>query len=182
METTELKGEWVFMTAEGWKHHFCPLSLLSGLLDDAYARGHEVGQTEDTMHGHIDQPGMIMTDRTYQNILLGEFNLEIPTEDFEHFYERLKSSSLRTFSNGKEYYKLHGWLHCVVFTPEFRLSALKQMEEILPAVLIEAEKEHEEFTRRISAINKGGVRVMTRKVPESMPKAPMSGNPNDEKN
>lgn len=183
METVNLDStEWVLYFANGWKGHFCPASLLPGLMQDAGARGHGDGEFKQAHRGVIDLPGMIMSDRTYQTIRVEGFNLDIPTEDFEYFHDELKRARARVFEDGKEYYKIHGWLHCVVFTPDQREFVLERMEELLAVAKVKAEEERNEFTRRIREINRGGTKVITAKAPESIPKSPVTGKKNSEKN
>jgi len=182
MNIEEIKSEWTFFLADGWKVHWCPTSLLSGLMSDAARRNHTFHEATPVKKGFVDLPGMIMTDRTYQEFKLGEFVLSIPTEDMETFLDELEVAKIRKFEDGKEYCKIHGWLHCVVFTPDQRVTMLSEMKARLPAVKIQAKAERAEFSRRIAEINKGGSKVITSKAPDSIPRSPVSGTPNGEKN
>lgn len=173
---------WVLFMSSGWKGHWCPAELLPGLMEDSSRRGHGMGSYEPAERGLIDLPGMVMVDRSIQTFDIGGFKLRIPTEDTEQFYFELRSNKERVFSDGRKYFKIHGWIHCVVMTPEQRLSLLREMETRMDDVKRITREETHEFQRRISQVNSGGVRIMTSKAPESMPKIPVSGTPNDEKN
>ena len=174
--------EWLLYVTGGWKPHWCPIELLAGLMQDAGAHGKPQGFFEPAHHGVVDLPGMIMADRTYQDFDLGGFTLSIPTEDIEHYYDKIRYNPLRTFGDGKEYYKIHGWLHCVVLTPSQRKELIGMIEVVLPAARKQSKIEKEEFRRRIAKINSGGTRVMSFKAPDSIPKTPLSGKKNNEKN
>lgn len=191
----DLNGKlWAKVKPSGWKIHAVPASLLEGLLQDARERGHtEItfapAGTEDIM---IDLPGMCMVDRTYQEIRIDTLSLSIPTTDFTVFFNELGQAPKRKFANGQEYYKIHGWLACVVFTPEQRDLVLKSMTELMPVVSEAARKEDEEFERRLAQVNKQSpVKVVARprnsqKVVlknDPIPKgAQLSGLPSGEKN
>ena len=187
MEVVDLKDNlWARLFMNGWKPHFVPRSLLQGLMDDGERRRHPFDNVEPADKGFIDLPGMIMLDRTHQTIKIDTFELTIPTQDFEYYYRELKDGPKRTFtSTGQEYYKIHGWIHCAVFTVEQRDLLVKTMGEMLETVKVQAKKEDDEFTRRLREINKDGVKVVSPKDPESMKgvvEKVLVSPPNNEKN
>lgn len=187
MDVVDLSGSlWGFMLSSGWKGHFCPTSLMAELIEDSNRRGHELGILEQASKGFIDMPGMIMTDRSHETIRIDTFDLTIPTQDYEYFYMELKKGPKRKFPSGQEYYKIHGWLVCVVFTPEQRDMILAAMKERLEnGVKERAKAEDEEFTRRIQSINSDGVKIISPRDRDSLKdhvKKVLVSPPNNEKN
>lgn len=168
MKTENMQGNlwsFVFSFPFGYKNHYCPKKLVPGLLADLTARiGHDVEiEVEDRDDGMIDLPGMLWVDRPYEKIKIDTFTLEIPSQDFSVFVRKLVEAPRRRFLDGQEYYKIHGYMCCVMFTPEQRDLVLQEMERLIP----EAEKRCEEadraFSDNIAEINKDGVKVISQK-------------------
>ncbi len=154
---------WVATRFGNLKWHYGPKRLAHGLLEEGGADIENV-EMRPADEGLIDLPGMIMMDRSYQKIKVDTFRLVIPTEDFEHFYDELVVAPLRKFKTGEEYHKLHGWVACVMFTPQQHEALGDVMEEMLPDVRHVAEKEAREFSRRIAQINRDDVKVVAAKT------------------
>lgn len=152
---------WVAVRLKNLKWHYCLKRLAYELIE-------EVGVDEDvemrpTNEGLIDLPGMVMTDRSYQNIKIDTFRLVIPTEDFEYFHDKLRESPVRRFRSGDEYHKVHGWMACAMFSPEQREMIVDAMADVLPDVRMAAEAEAVEFSRRLSVVRGKGVDVISGK-------------------
>lgn len=122
--------------AEGYgcKPHFVPESLQPDISDElvnrfsrSNLRGEDSFTVKTTTEGLVDLPGMVRMDRTYEEFDLGGFKLSIPTTDIDFYYSELTRLPERSV-NGKPYYKIHGWIHCVVLTPEHRTIILSQIE------------------------------------------------------
>lgn len=173
---------WKMCSIEGWKFHFVSPSLFYSLVKDAEERGHTDIHSENCPVGIIDLPGMVSIDRTYSDIKVGQFTLTIPNQDFEFFYDELKNGEERTFSDGKKYYKIHGWLACVVFSPEERTEALAVMESIKDSALKLGNEDEEKLIDGIKKAVDAGANIISHRVPESLPPVVLSGAPNDEKN
>lgn len=168
MKTDDLTDYlWAFVWVTGYKPHFCPKKLANGLLADLSGREHDtpgdglIFKVEGTDSGGIDLPGMCMVDRPYEEIKIDTFKLSIPSQDFTHFVRALFEAPERMFADGEKYYKIHGWMHCIVFTPEQRDMVLKAMEEMLPEAARKAEEADREFSRRMEEINRDGVKVIS---------------------
>ena len=168
MKTDDLSGFlWAAVWVTGYKVHFVPKQFVHGLIEDLTSREHEeegageVYEVKGVESGFCDRPGMIMTDRPIERIKIDTFPLDIPSQDFEYFMRKLIKAQERTLPTGEKYYKIHGWLHCVMFTPEQRDMVLTAMEEMLPEVRVKAEEADDEFSRRIAEINKGGEKVIS---------------------
>jgi hypothetical protein len=73
----------------------------------------------------------------------------------------MRSSPVRRFASGREYHKIHGWLHCVVLTPEQRGTVLKTMGEMLPVARERAEEANKEFLKVMDRANEGRLRVVS---------------------
>jgi hypothetical protein len=139
MDTKDLKGPWAFVQfgAEAkeellFKSHYCPVELAADLVTDLESRGGRVSALSDVSEGSIDLPGMITADRPWEDLTVGGLKLGIPSQDFGYFAAKLKCSPARRFASGKEYHKIHGWLVCVVVTPEQRSGMLADMEAMMP--------------------------------------------------
>lgn len=168
----EVSTPWVRFFAAEWKPHWVHSSLVTPLAEDAKRRWHEFVSVEPMPRGHpeafLDLPGMVMQDRTYQDFQVDGLHLRLPTQDVYAFREELESGRLRTFQTGEKYYKLHGWLNCLVLS-EVQGDALRaQIEARWPEIEAAAKAEDEEFIRRIREVNKGEVKVVSPRDPESL--------------
>ncbi len=149
------------------KPHFIPESMLEDACAELCERFAAKTLIKDVTEGLIDLPGMVLADRTYEEFDLGRFRLSIPTSDILHYFKELKDGELREI-NGKSYYKIHGWIHCIMITTEMRDMILAQIESNLEAIDRKMHEEQKEFDRRINEINKNDVKIIT--APRSMPK------------
>lgn len=179
----------------GMKGHACPNVLLSELLADIRARllAHDpqadlqpVFNEPITEYG-LDCPGMVMADRKWEDIPVEPgFTLGFPYSDFGFFLQVLEELSPRTFvPGGQQYFKLHGWMHCVVLTPDQRQTVLEYMRAHAAAVQVKADAEDQEFDARLADLNKDQLRVVRVKpvVNEDIPAGtPLSGKPSRERN
>lgn len=167
MTTHNLDGKlWAFFWISGWKIHFCPAWLLEELEQDARGRDHnaiiEVKGTDDISW---DPGGMMMMGRSYQKLKIDTATLTVASIDFDMFLGELEQAPLRKFSNGKEYYKIHGWLSCTVFTPEQRSELLETCRKMAPGVAEIARVEHEQFIRALDEINSNGPKIISARDP-----------------
>lgn len=65
----------------------------------------------------IDTPGMVYRDRTWwRGVLDNGMEVTWPHSDHKHFVDKVRSA--KPYPGG--YYKLHGWIHCIVLTPDHR--------------------------------------------------------------
>lgn len=160
---------WLVLVADGWKHHYVPSELIEDISEDARRRFHEVQDVHNSDYAWMDLPGMIMVDRSIQDLDLdGGLRVSIPSEHFGYFAGAIMSAEPRIgHITGKTYYKVHGWLHCTVLTQaqrdqlgELILARFKKVVEI-------AKAEAEEFDRRLASIPN----VASSKSPSSMKKA-----------
>ena len=166
---------WAYVWVPAYKPHFVPKRLAAALVADLQERcrqDHPEHVSEDVIleardEGGIDLPGMIMMDRPIEHIKIDTFKLAMPSQDFTEFLRELALAPKRMFAGGQEYYKIHGWRVCMVFTPEQRELMLKAMEEMLDDVEKRAEAADKEFSRRLREINKDGVRVISHRDKES---------------
>jgi len=174
METDLTGFLWARVHILGYKVHFVPKSLVPDIVADLQSREHEdplageVEEIEGVDHGGCDRPGMIMTDRPWETIKIDTFRLEIPTQDFEYFAKKLFKAPARKGPSGSTYYKIHGWIHCVVFTQEMRDLVLGAMAEMLDEVRERADAADREFSRRLRVLNENSpVKVISHRDKES---------------
>jgi hypothetical protein len=124
-------------------------------MDDAQRRGHGgLRWVKEAEEACLDQPGMVMTDRGWETFEADGLRISFPTAEFEDFYDDLRHLPRREFENRVGYYKLHGWLHCIVMTVKMRDEAVQIMARLLPAVRERAKAEDAEWDRRIEEMNK----------------------------
>lgn len=136
-------------TNNGWR-------VFPETIREAYLKKTSSGRStpEPVTESGIDMPGMIMSDRTYQEVELDGLRISIPTTDFALLREVLVAADVEILSNDVECVKMRGWLEGIVMTPEQRTRLLANMGEVLPAVVVAAGKENREFVRRLSEAQK----------------------------
>lgn len=169
MKTENLQDVmWAWVEHPGYKGHYCPKKLAGSLLADLQKRRDRDyphkggdGNIEPVDEGGIDLPGMIMADRPIEKLKIDTFTLSIPSQDFAEFTRELGFVHKRVFSDGQAYYKIHGWMQCVVFTPEQRDLVLTEMKAMLPDVKKRADEADKEFSRRLDVLNAGEVKVIS---------------------
>lgn len=81
---------------------------------------------DDTKTFTLDPGGMAWTTQKYQEFDIDGLKISVRNHDVGHFYVIMKNLKQRE-SMGRPYYKVHGWLHCLVLEP-------KQYEELLAAL------------------------------------------------
>jgi hypothetical protein len=175
IEVEELEdATWVRVMSGGFKTHFCPSGMAGALIADLAARGAEgEAKTDGVLEGLIDLPGMIMMDRPLERIEIDGFTLIIPSQDFTYFVDELANKApVRKFADGQEYHKIHGWMVCVVMTPAQRQAVLEKMDELLPEASRRGDEADDEFSRRMSEINKDGVKVVSMRDKKNWKKIP----------
>lgn len=183
---------WTLIRLEHWKATYVSKALLPQLLQDYEARGYDPKVPplfqKDVDEAGIDYPGMIMTTRTWVDISLEPgFSLGFPTMDAEDFLDDMKDLQMRRFGDGTPYYKLHGWLQCIVLTPAQLDLAIAYLRDNLKVIRENAQRENDIFTGAIKATNEAAGRtVIVRPEVEKndpIPKGtPLSGMPSREKN
>jgi len=143
-------SQWLkIITNNGWR--IFPLSISSSYLQNV-----STGRTAPIIADRvmIDLPGMIMEDRAYQFIDLEGLQIEIPVTDFFTFHKMLSASHEEILPGGSSVFKLRGYITGLVLTLELRNLLLQKMGEILPTLKLLAQKENEEFVRRLKNANK----------------------------
>lgn len=174
-----VQTSFAFITFYNYKGHYCPTNLLGGLIVDIETRGGELRQIEEIIEGTMDLPGMCMIDRPWEDLMIGDFKFSIPSQDFECILSELERVVVRRFSNGQEYFKIHGNYHCLVLTPTQRNSLLQIMHEMLDDVRRRAEEADEEISRRIAWINKRTKTGIISKMDKNVPVIRISNPPKD---
>jgi len=142
----------VFICCFGFKSHYCPSDLADGLVEDLESREADIRFIESTDKGYIDLPGMCMADRPMEEVVLGEFRLSIPSQDFASMLSRLKAAPLRKFADGSEYFKLHGFHQCLVVSPEQRDELIRIMDEMVADAEKRADEAVVEFGKRMEKV------------------------------
>lgn len=101
----------------------------------------------DEPQAFVDLPGMIMADRSIQTLHVHGLTVMIPSEDLRTFYGILVETRE---DEGKT--SLRGFTSTVLLDPDEVDVLLYKMERVLPEADRLAEKEGEEFRRRMNEI------------------------------
>lgn len=135
--TSRPTKSWVGMNVPGAKYHFVPPDL-ADMVEADLRRRIQVKDEElewyrpfrrtDRDEASTDLPGWVHMDRTWWSCLLpGALKISFPDSQTEFFAERVSDASLRFGPAGEEYYKIHGWLQCIILTPNQRDYLLQKM-------------------------------------------------------
>lgn len=149
------KWRWLTDQSWRWKGHVVDADLVHEIEMDLHDRSGARGESptfliEDQVDEVcFDLPGMIWTGRSYRTIDVDGMNLKIPSQDFYEILAQVKLLPKRATPSGADYYKLHGWRFCVVFTHFQRLDLIKAMEEQMPAAEAEAEHDNKRFVEQL---------------------------------
>jgi hypothetical protein len=115
--------------------HFVPAAVLPQLLQDLQTRyASKVKRQKRTEFGSFDMPGMVPVHREWSLNALDDhrFTLAIPLMDVSEFLTLLRKLQPRTFADGTEYYKLHGFMRCIVLLPQHKQELEKALVGIEP--------------------------------------------------
>lgn len=146
---------------KGVKAHFIPSELFKDICDELYTRFTvKPFETYDKDQAWYDIGGMAMMDAKHLEWNTpGDLKFTLMADHFEYAYDELKNAEVREV-NGKKYYKLHGWLHCIILTPAQRDFLLEDWEKNLQEYSQAAMMSNLEFERRMAEINKNGLKVI----------------------
>lgn len=170
MQASEVNQLWTIAVYELAKMQVVKKTMMPKLNQDMRNRKLET-RPDDDISGIdmsnqcfvLDRPGMIMSDRTYQSINIDGLPLQIPSEDFEFFYDELQTLPERYFEDGTKYYKIHGWIHAVVLSADQKDLLMKTMGEMLEEAKVLAKHDNDEFVRRMNKINENGQKIVSAK-------------------
>lgn len=138
------------------KAHFIPESLYQDIVDELYTRYLQKPFVEyDKDQAIFDIGGMVMVDEEWLSWITPPKDLQITMRvtHFQYAYDELLELKEREV-NGKKYYKLHGWLHCIVLTPEQRNYLLQEWGKMAESIKEKALLANLEFDKRLAEINK----------------------------
>lgn len=127
---------WRALRFYGAKNHIVPSHLVQEIIDDLLARKCELESSEPITECGIDQPGMLAVGRPCVSFDLNGLEIDMPCEDVATFLLHTDGYKLRG-----NYYKVHGWLTCVVMTP----AQFKQYRAVLARELPDSEQRAAEF-------------------------------------
>lgn len=115
--------------------HFAPRAVVPLLLQDLRARfNSKLRRQKRTEFGTFDLPGMVPIHREWSLNALDDhhFTLGIPLMDVSEILDRLRKLEPRTFADGTTYYKLHGFMRCLVLLPKHKAELEKELAGIEP--------------------------------------------------
>ena len=163
-------------------NHIVPTNLVSLFIQDINKRypWAEIKEIKPIEKAWMDNGGMVMSNRTYQEIDLGNsLTMIIPTIDFELHLEYIKKLEKR-FWGKVEHFKIFNAYNAVIVPYEEFEILIDKMEQMLFNVTILAKKEEKEFLDRLNTINAGQVRIISDRDPAV--KARLNGKPFRENN
>lgn len=152
---------WKFLFVTGYKPHYCHPDLHEDLKDDLLSRGDVPdAECDEELSSRLDekswcdQSGMVLMDEPNYSADCGDGDIwETRVRCFDHYLHRLEDLEPRRFASGKEYYKIHGWMQCVVFTPAQRDVLLAKMREDKAAITLMVEALFARWKRIIADIS-----------------------------
>jgi hypothetical protein len=115
--------------------HYAPAAVVPQLLQDLQQRfDSKLKRKRRTAFATIDLPGMVPTHREWSLNALDDhrFTLGIPLMDVSEMLARLRKLQPRTFADGTTYYKLHGFMRCLVLLPQHKQELEKELAGIEP--------------------------------------------------
>lgn len=133
---------WYVIHSEGFKLHVVSNEFVGELSKELVKR---TGQPIDRLSADeilIDQPGMIRADRRYRDFVFDGLTLTIPSQDFEYYLGKFKNRMReRSFDDGSKYFKIKGWLACLVVSRKQLDEIISQMESIKDEVIKEGRED-----------------------------------------
>ena len=108
---------WVRAESQKGKWHFCPRELVDGLVLDLEPRGMDDIVLRPMEQAWLDLPGMVLANRLVRTLEMPDYRLLVADQNVEFFAARLaqhQAQGPRRFHDGREYFKVHGWRHCLV--------------------------------------------------------------------
>ena len=125
-----------------FKTHVCPTQLVADLISDLTTRNPSAKLKVTPVNGiMLDLPGMMWSQRGYQEIKIDTLNVSMPYNDFAALYARYKMYEQREFSSGSKYFKFHNRFVCLVLTPDQRDYFMQTMHMFVDRCEIFAELE-----------------------------------------
>lgn len=156
---------WRFIVWRGCKGQYIPPQLFKQLEDEFRERLGRHDPPEELCVDHddhdkerdeaaIDLPGMIRMDRGWWSCDLDVGRVSFPVLDVRDLRRQLVTLPLRTFKDGTEYYKLHGWLMCVVLTPQHRDVILQALKDDWDSIEVRENEEIERWKKTLDVLNR----------------------------
>lgn len=125
-------SEWRFIRFEGAICHTVPVELEAGIVDDLVRRDCDLHSVQPVTGSSIDIPGPVCVDRPWETFDVDGLSLDIPCEDVEALADYLGGLQVRHTRDNEPYYKMHGFMRCLVLTPIQRDDLHMQMVERIP--------------------------------------------------
>jgi hypothetical protein len=149
----------------GLKTHITPSFLTNHIITDLSSRypKHELEDITGTKEAYFDAGGMVSRNRTWQKIDVGNgCFVNIPTIDFEYFFDLFDTYSVRSFEDGTKYYKIfNAFSYVIVLTQEQFDLMISEMKNMSEKVKVAADEELGEFKRILDQVNAGEVRCIS---------------------
>lgn len=147
------------------KFHVVPDELVETVVADLKERGSPFVRQNVILKVGIDYPGMVHRDDVWYDFQLDGIVAQFSARSFEGMLKQLRELPKRIAPSGMWYFKLHGFLNCLVLTPKNRVRLLDLMAPKLQEALVQAELEAQRFNEAFVKNSHSNVRVEPRHVP-----------------
>lgn len=149
-------SSWSWANFEDAKPHVCYTPLFEDLLHELVVeRKHPLrepieGKTNpihNVTEASLDHGGGCFTDRPWEEFMIDGLKLSIPSEHLDDYAIAVNTASVRYFTSGAAYVKIHHYWGCLVMTPEQRDRLSPEMMERKDV----ATRRHAAFRERLFA-------------------------------
>ena len=127
------------------KLHITPDELVDGIVADLKKRGFPLVRRNLIIECGFDGPGCVHKDDVWYDFVLDSLVVKFSARSFEEMLLQLRGLERRTAPGGQRYFKMHGFLNCLVLTSDDRKYLLNQMQPKLQEALVQAEFEAQRF-------------------------------------
>ena len=148
------------------KLHIVPHELVATVVADLKGRGSPYVTQNPIAECGFDYPGMVHMDDVWYDFPLDGLVAQFSARSFEGMLKQLRELSKRTAPSGLWYFKLHGYLNCLVLTPKDRVRLLDSMTSKLQEALAQAELENRRFNEAFVNRPHPNIDVEPRHVPK----------------
>lgn len=144
---------WHLLAFHGAKWHVCPEELVRHIMDDLEVRGCSGTVARTRVQDFcLDHGGPLWMGRSYQEVEIDGLRIEVPVAELAAFVAQLRRLPPREI-NDRPYYKLHGYVHCIVLTPAQRDALLQTWTRALQTVEVQAVVDRLETRRCLQALS-----------------------------
>jgi len=147
------------------KLHIVPDELVDCIVADLKERGSPFFRQNVTPVVGLDYPGIVHMEDVWYDFQLDGIIAQFSARSFEGMLQQLRELKQRTAPDGKAYFKMHGFLNCLVLAPDDLMCLRSLMVPKLQEALAQAELEAQRFNEIFVNNPHPNVHVEPRLVP-----------------